>query len=40
MKHKGRGKRKSLSRADKIEIIRLITAMLVLIKAIFDLFVN
>lgn len=40
MGNKGRGKRKSLSRADKIEIIRFVTATLVLMKAILDLFVN
>ena len=40
MGRKGRGKGKSLSRKDVLELVRLATAILVLIKALVDLFAS
>ena len=40
MGRKGRGKGKSLSRKDVLELVRLVTAILGLIKALIVLFTN
>lgn len=40
MARRRRGQRKSLSRTDALEIIRLVTAIIVLIEALLKLFIH